>query len=250
MPKLETDSKNRSGGDNTQVTLVTGATGFVGSAIIRQLIKSGYQVRVLIRSISNHLNVENLPVEIVVGDLTDRTSLEKALKGCTSLFHVAADYRLWVPEPEEMYENNLRGTENIMQEAMNAGVKKIVYTSSVATLMPNANRTPANEDCSACLEDMIGHYKRSKFLAEAAVLQLVEERGLPAVIVNPSAPAGPRDVKPTPTGRVIADAVSGRIPAYVNTGLNVVHVDDVAKGHLLALRRGKIGERYILGGHD
>ena len=238
------------GGNNKQVVLVTGATGFVGSAIIRQLIKSGHRVRVLIRSISNHRNVENLPVEIVVGDLTDRTSLEKALKGCTSLFHVAADYRLWVPEPEDMYENNVRGTENIMQEAMNAGVQKIVYTSSVATLMPNANRTPANEDCSACLEDMIGHYKRSKFLAEAAVLELVEERGLPAVIVNPSAPAGPRDVKPTPTGRVIADAVSGRIPAYVKTGLNVVHVDDVAKGHLLALTRGKIGERYILGGHD
>ena len=250
MPKLESDSKNRSDGNNTQIALVTGATGFVGSAIIRQLIKSGHQVRVLIRSISNRLNVENLPVEIFVGDLTDRSSLERALKGCTSLFHVAADYRLWVPEPEDMYENNVRGTQNIMLEALKARVQKIVYTSSVATLMPNANRTSANEDCSACLEDMIGHYKRSKFLAEAAVLQLVEERGLPAIIVNPSAPVGPRDVKPTPTGRVIADAVSGRMPAYVNTGLNVVHVDDVAKGHLLALRRGKIGERYILGGQD
>ena len=250
MPKLETDSKNRSGGNNTQVALVTGATGFVGSAIIRQLIKSGYQVRVLIRSISNHRNVEDLPVEIFMGDLTYRSSLEKALKGCTSLFHVAADYRLWVPEPEDMYENNVRGTENIMLEALKARVHKIVYTSSVATLMPNGNRAPANEDCSACLEDMIGHYKRSKFLAEAAVLKLVEEEDLPAVIVNPSAPAGPRDVKPTPTGRVIADAASGRIPAYVNTGLNVVHVDDVAKGHLLALGRGKIGERYILGGQD
>jgi len=250
MLKLETDSKNRSSGNNTQVALVTGATGFVGSAIIRQLIKSGHQVRVLIRSGSNHYNVENIPVEIVVGDLTDRASLEKALKGCVSLFHVAADYRLWVPEPEEMYENNVRGTQNIMLEALKARVQRIVYTSSVATLMPNGNRTPANEGCTACLQDMIGHYKRSKFLAEAAVLRLIEERGLPAVLVNPSAPVGPRDIKPTPTGRIIADAISGRIPAYVNTGLNVAHVDDVAKGHLLALRRGKIGERYILGGHD
>ncbi len=250
MPKTQTDSKNGSSRNNTQVALVTGATGFVGSAIIRQLLKSGHKVRVLIRSISNHQNIENIPVEIVVGDLTDRTSLEKALKGCTFLFHVAADYRLWVPEPEEMYENNVQGTQNIMLEALKARVQRIVYTSSVATLMPNANGTPANEDCTACLEDMIGHYKRSKFLAEAAVLRLVEERGLPAVIVSPSTPAGPRDVKPTPTGRFIADAVSGRIPAFVNTGLNVAHVDDVAKGHLLALTRGKIGERYILGGND
>jgi len=172
------------------------------------------------------------------------------MRGCDFLFHVAADYRLWVPKPQEMYENNVQGTERVMHEALRAGVRKIVYTSSVATLRLNGNGAPADETCAASLNDMIGHYKRSKFMAEKTVLELIENRGLPAVVVNPSAPVGKGDVKPTPTGRFIADAAAGRMPAYVNTGLNIVHVDDVAKGHVLALEQGKIGERYILGGHN
>jgi dihydroflavonol-4-reductase len=250
MPRIETESERGSNGNDGQMTLVTGATGFLGSAIVRQLIRSGHKVKVLVRPTSDLRNIRDIPVKIVMGDLTNRASLEKALKGCAVLFHVAADYRLWVPDPEEMYRNNVRGTQEIMEEALKAEVRRIIYTSSVATLKLNANGRPTNENSTASLEDMIGHYKRSKFLAEAVVLRLVERRGLPAVIVNPSTPVGPRDVKPTPTGRFIVDAASGRIPAYVNTGLNIVHVDDVASGHLLALRHGKIGERYVLGGHN
>ena len=250
MPRIETESDKGSGGNGGHVTLVTGATGFVGSAVVRQLIQSGHRVRVLVRPTSDLRNIENIPLDIVTGDLTDRVSLQKALDGCVFLFHVAADYRLWVPEPEEMYKNNVIGTLKIMQEAMKAGIRRIIYTSSVATLKLNGNGTPAYENNTASLEDMIGHYKRSKFLAEKEVLRQIATRGLPAVVVNPSTPVGPGDVKPTPTGRFIVDAAAGRMPAYVNTGLNVVHVDDVAKGHLLALRHGRIGERYILGGHN
>ncbi len=250
MPETKTEGDKISGGNGGDVTLVTGATGFVGSAVVRQLIRSEHRVRVLVRPTSDLRNIENLPLDIVTGDLTDRVSLERALDGCQFLFHVAADYRLWVPEPEEMYGSNVGGTREIMREAMKAGVRRIIYTSSVATLKLNRNGQLTDEGCTGSLGDMIGHYKRSKFLAEAVVLELVERQGLPAVIVNPSTPVGPRDVRPTPTGRFIADAAAGRMPAYINTGLNVVHVDDVAKGHLLALRHGKIGERYILGGHN
>jgi dihydroflavonol-4-reductase len=232
------------------MTLVTGGAGFVGSAVVRQLVRSGHRVRVLVRPTSDPRNLRRLPIDMVTGDLTDHRSLKQALTGCDFLFHVAADYRFWVPEPEEMYENNVQGTEKIMREALRAGVRKIIYTSSVATLKLNSNGIPTDENGAASLKDMIGHYKRSKFLAEATVLGLIETRGLPAVVVNPSMPVGPGDIKPTPTGRFIADAVAGRMPAYVNTGLNVVHVDDVAKGHLLALEHGRIGERYILGGHN
>jgi len=182
-----------------------------------------------------------------MGDLTDRPSLDRALSGCSALFHVAADYRLWVPQPREMYETNVTGTRNIMLAAAEAGVTRIVYTSSVATLGSSRDGTPADETTPACLQDMIGPYKRSKFLAEAEVKRLVAEEGLPVVIVNPSTPVGPRDVKPTPTGRIILDAARGRLPVYVDTGLNLVHVDDVAMGHLLAFEAGTIGERYILG---
>ncbi len=228
-------------------TLITGATGFVGSAVLRQLIKSGHSVRALVRSNSDPRNLAGLPVEIITGDLKDRTSLDRALAGCSTLFHVAADYRLWVINPREVYEANVTGTRNIMLAAAVAGVTRIVYTSSVATLGLTPDGSPADENTPASLVDMIGHYKRSKFLAEAEVKRLVEEQGLPVVIVNPSTPVGPRDIKPTPTGRIIVDAVSGRMPAYVDTGLNLVHVDDVAAGHLLALERGKVGERYVLG---
>jgi dihydroflavonol-4-reductase len=231
-------------------TLVTGATGFIGSALVRQLLRVGHQVRVLVRSTSNLRNLEGLPVETVRGDLTERSSLNQALIGCKVLFHVAADYRLWVLEPDKMYESNVAGTRNVMLAAADAGVERIVYTSSVATLGLRPDGLPADEKTPSVLEDMIGHYKRSKFLAEAAVQALVKEQGLPVIIVNPSTPIGPRDIKPTPTGRMIVEAASGRIPAFVNTGLNLVNVDDVAIGHRLALEHGRIGERYILGGEN
>ncbi|MCF8146464.1 MAG: NAD-dependent epimerase/dehydratase family protein [Deltaproteobacteria bacterium] len=244
------EDANRASADRGQVILVTGGAGFVGSAVVRRLVGSGHRVRALIRSTSDSRNLRCLPIDTITGDLTDRHSLKQALRGCDVLFHVAADYRLWVPEPKRMYENNVRGTEKIMEEALKAGVRKIIYTSSVATLRLSGNGAPADETSAASLKHMIGHYKRSKFMAEAAVLRLIETRGLPAVVVNPSTPVGPGDIKPTPTGRFIADAVAGRMPAYVNTGLNIVHVDDVARGHLLALEHGRIGERYILGGHN
>jgi dihydroflavonol-4-reductase len=228
-------------------TLITGASGFVGSAVLRQLLTSGHEVRALIRPKSDRRNLAGLPMEIVSGDITDRRSLDHAMAGCSTLFHVAADYRLWIPNPSEVYETNVTGTRNIMLAAMNAGIKRIVYTSSVATLGLTPDGNPADEDTPVSLKDMIGHYKRSKFLAEAEVKHLADEQGLPVIIVNPSTPVGPRDIKPTPTGRIIIDAVSGRMPAYVDTGLNLVHVEDVAIGHLLALEHGRVGDRYILG---
>ncbi len=228
-------------------TLITGASGFVGSAVVRQLIQAGHSVRALLRPSSDHSNIVGLPVEIVHGDLTHSDSLTAALSDCEALFHVAADYRLWVPRPDEMYEINVTGTRNLMLAAARAGLNRIVYTSSVATLGIASDGNPADEKTPVNLDDMIGHYKRSKFLAEAEVKKLAAEDGLPVVIVNPSTPVGPRDIKPTPTGRVIVDAATGRIPAYVDTGLNLVHVDDVAVGHLLAFERGTIGKRYILG---
>jgi dihydroflavonol-4-reductase len=231
-------------------TLITGASGFVGSAVLRQLIAADHTVRALVRPNSDRRNLAELPVEIVTGDLTDRASLDRALLGCSALFHVAAVYRLWVRQPQEIYEANVNGTHNLMIAAANAGVKRIVYTSSVATLGLTRDGSPADEDTPVSLADMTGHYKRSKFLAEAEVKKLADEQGLPVVIVNPSTPVGPRDIKPTPTGRIIIDALSGRMPAYVDTGLNVVHVDDVAVGHLLAFERGTIGERYVLGARD
>jgi dihydroflavonol-4-reductase len=231
-------------------TLVTGAAGFVGSAVARRLLAAGHQVRALVRPGSDRSNLDGLPVEIVVGDLTDGASLRAALEGCRVLFHVAADYRLWVPDPRAMHAANVDGTVALMRAALDAQVEQIVYTSSVATLGLTRDATPANEDTPVVLGDMIGPYKRSKFLAEREVRRLVDVEGLPAVIVNPSTPVGPRDAKPTPTGRMIVEAGRGRVPAFVNTGLNVVHVDDVAEGHRLALERGRVGVRYILGGEN
>ncbi|HVO15965.1 MAG TPA: hopanoid-associated sugar epimerase [Alphaproteobacteria bacterium] len=230
--------------------LVTGATGFVGSAVARKLLEAGETVRVLARPGSDRRNIVDLKVEVIEGDLRDRASLERALRGCSALFHVAADYRLWVPRPDEIYQANVEGSRNIVLAAAEAGVGRIVYTSSVAVLGLIPGGTPADEATPVTVADMIGHYKRSKFLAEEEIRRLVREEGLPVVIVNPSTPIGPRDVKPTPTGRMIVDAAAGRMPAYVDTGLNVVHVDDVALGHLLAFERGAIGERYILGGEN
>ena len=230
--------------------LVTGATGFVGSAVARALLERGEAVRVLARAESDRRNIEGLAVEVAEGDLRDKASLERACHGCQALFHVAADYRLWVPEPDEIYAANVDGTRALMEAAGETGVARIVYTSSVATLGLKRDASPANEATAVSLADMIGHYKRSKFLAEAGVRRLVAEAGLPAVIVNPSMPVGPRDIKPTPTGRMIVEAARGRIPAFVDTGLNVVHVADVAAGHLAAFERGRLGERYILGGEN
>jgi dihydroflavonol-4-reductase len=238
------------GAANLVTTLVTGATGFVGSAVLRALLRRGEPVRALVRPSSSLRLLEGLAVEIVTGDLGEPASCRAPLRGCDALFHVAADYRLWVPQPAAMYRTNVEGTRELLLAAAAAGVSRIVYTSSVATLGLRADRLPSDEATPAALADMIGHYKRSKFLAEQAVRALVADSGLPVVIVNPSAPVGPADARPTPTGRVLLEAARGRIPAYVDTGLNLVHVDDVAEGHLLAFERGRIGERYILGGDN
>jgi dihydroflavonol-4-reductase len=229
--------------------LVTGATGFVGSAVARALLAAGHRVRVLARPRSDRRNLAGLVVEIAEGALEDAPSLTRAVAGCRYLFHVAADYRLWVPDPAAMFRANVCGTRELMQAALGARVERIVYTSSVATLGLVAGGA-ADEETPSRPEDMIGPYKRSKFAAEAAVRGLVAEHGLPAVIVNPSTPVGPRDRRPTPTGRVILEAARGRLPGFVDTGLNIVHVEDVAAGHLAAIERGRVGERYILGGDN
>lgn len=229
--------------------LVTGASGFVGAAVVRQLLTPERDVRVMIRQGSDRSNVQGLDVEVVTGDLTDHASLRTAVRGCHGVFHVAADYRLWVREPQAMFAANVAGTRALMQAALAADVGRIVYTSSVATLGIRKG-APSDEETPVAFADMIGHYKQSKFLAEGEVRRMREEHDLPVVIVNPSTPIGPRDIKPTPTGRLIVEAAAGRMPAYVDTGLNVVHVEDVAAGHLLAYERGRIGERYVLGGED
>jgi len=230
--------------------LVTGATGFVGAAVARALIAAGRRVRALCRPNSDRRNVSGLDLEIAEGSLEDDASLTNAVGGCGALYHVAADYRLWVRDPQAMYRSNVDGTRALMTAALAVGVERVVYTSSVAVLGLHADGTPSDENTASTLDDMVGPYKRSKFLAEAEVRRLVETRKLPAVIVNPSTPIGPRDIKPTPTGRMIVEAASGRMPAFVDTGLNLVHVDDVARGHLLAEEQGRVGERYILGGEN
>ena len=229
--------------------LVTGATGFVGAAVARALLRHHFRVRVLVRPSSDRANLRDLNVEAVSGDLTDVTSLERAAQGCEALFHVAADYRLGARDPAQLYHNNVEGTRNVLTAAQRANVRRIVYTSSVATVGIPKDGTPGNESTPVALENMIGHYKRSKFLAEEVVRAAAKE-GVPVVMASPSTPVGPGDIKPTPTGQLVLDAAAGRMPAYVDTGLNIVHVDDVAAGHLLAYERGRVGERYILGGED
>jgi len=234
---------------SSRPTLVTGASGFVGAAVARALLAQGRKVRVLLRPQSDRRNIDGLDVEIRLGSLENTASLAAALEGCCALYHVAADYRLWVRDEAPMMRANVEGTRLLMLAALDAGIERIVYTSSVATLGLSPGSI-ADETTPSTLGDMIGPYKRSKFLAEEAVRALIAERQLPAVIVNPSTPVGPRDVKPTPTGRMIVEAASGRMPAFVDTGLNIVHVNDVAAGHLLAEERGRVGERYILGGEN
>ena len=229
--------------------LVTGASGFVGSAVARKLAERGYRVRVLMSKSSPKTNLAGLDAEPVEGDMMDAASMRRAMQGARYLFHVAADYRLWARDPEEIVRNNREGTRNAMEAALAESVEKVVYTSSVATLKPIAGQS-VGEDSRHDEQTAIGAYKRSKVVAERLVEAMIAERTLPATIVSPSTPIGPRDVKPTPTGRILVEAATGRMPAYVDTGLNLAHVDDVADGHLLALDKGKIGERYILGGQD
>lgn len=233
----------------TEPTLLTGATGFVGSAVARALASRGHRLRVLVRPNSDRRNLADLDVEAVVGDLTDPGSLDAAAAGCRFVVHVAADYRIWVPDPRPMLRANIDGTVAMLRAAAAAGAERIVYCSSVAALGLNANGRPADEATPVDQHALISTYKRSKYEAEQAAIELARQ-GVPVVIVNPAAPVGPRDIRPTPTGRMILDAAAGRTPAYVDTGLNVVHVDDVGIGHVLALERGMQGERYILGGEN
>lgn len=230
--------------------LLTGASGFVGSAVLRELLREGFRVRALIRPNSRYGDLIARNVQFVYGDLRERGSLRNACEGCRYLFHVAADYRLSLRDNATVFAVNVNGTRKLMEEAMRAGMERIVYTSSVATLDCRQNGEPADEAATLPIQYADGAYKRSKILAEQLVLDMSGNKGLPVVIVNPSTPVGPRDIRPTPTGKIIVAAASGQVPAYVDTGLNVVHVDDVARGHLAALRLGRIGERYILGGEN
>ncbi len=231
--------------------LITGATGFVGSAVARKLAAEGFAVRALVRPHGRRdRQIAGLGLELAAGDIRDPGSVRDAMRGVRYVFHVAADYRLWAPDPTEIFATNVTGTRIVMEEALRAGVERVVHTSSVATLALRADRSPADESIPLAEDEGIGAYKRSKIAAERLVEAMVRERGLPAVIVNPSTPIGPRDIRPTPTGRIILEAARGKIPGFVDTGLNLVHVDDVADGHLAALRRGVVGERYILGGQN
>lgn len=232
----------------TKLALVTGGNGFVGCHVVRALLDRGDRVRVLARENADLSAVAGLPVEIVRGDLRNFDSVARAVDGCNEVYHVAADYRLWLTDPAPMYATNVNGTENVIRAAVNAGVSRIVYTSTVGALgIPHGG--VGREDTPSSLAEMPGHYKRSKYLAEQAALAAARA-GAPVVIVNPSTPIGALDFKPTPTGRIIVDVLNRRMPAYVETGLNIVDVEDVARGHLLAAERGRIGEKYILGGEN
>ena len=227
-------------------TFVTGATGFIGAGIVRELLRDGREVRVLVRSASNLANLKGLDVEIWEGDLLDSAGLRRGLEGCDVLYHAAADYRLWTPDPAEMYRTNVGGTAAVLEAAMQNHISRVVYTSSVGTLGNPGNGMPGTEDTQVSLADMVGPYKKSKFLAEREAERFAA-RGLPLVIVNPSTPVGPWDIKPTPTGKIIVDFLKRRMPAYLDTGLNLIAVEDCARGHILAEQKGQIGCKYILG---
>ena len=227
-------------------TLVTGGTGFVGRAVVEELLAKGREVRVLARRPDV---LRELEVEVAAGDLRDPEAVAAAVRGCHRVFHVAADYRLWVPDPKAMYAANVQGTRDLLAAAAEAGVERVVYTSTVGALGNPGDGTPGTEATPVTLADMVGHYKRSKFLAEQVVLEFAG-KGLPVVLVHPTAPVGQGDSRPTPTGQIIVDYLKGRMPAYLETGLNLVHVRDVARGHLLAEEKGRVGEKYILGNQN
>jgi len=229
-------------------TLVTGAAGFLGSHVARQLVARGEDVRVLMRPSSNNRAISDLPLEYVTGDLRDPASLERALKGVKRVFHVAADYRLWARRPQEIYDSNVGGTKNLLAAAKASGIEQLIYTSTVATIAVDRPELP-NESTDAKLQEMIGHYKRSKWMAEQEVLRAAKD-GLPAMITMPTTPVGPWDWKPTPTGKIILDFLNGKMPGYVETGLNFVGVEECAAGHLLVSEKGKVGERYLLGAEN
>jgi dihydroflavonol-4-reductase len=231
------------------LAFVTGATGFVGSHVARVLAEQGADLRLLVRSSSDLRNIEDLKAERVTGDLRDAASLKKAVSGCDVVFHVAADYRLWVRDPDEMYRSNVEGTRAILDAARASGVRRVVYTSSVATMGFTSNGHLADESSPVALINMIGHYKRSKFTAEQVAIEAARS-GIDLVIVNPTTPVGERDIKPTPTGRIVVDFMKKKFPAYVDTGLNLVDVTECARGHVSALEKGRSGERYILGGEN
>jgi len=228
---------------------VTGATGFVGSHVAQVLTEKGAELRLLVRPSSNLKNIEGLNAERVIGDLRDPDSLEKAMSGCDAVFHVAADYRLWVRDPEQMYKANVEGTRALLKAAKNSGVRRVVYTSSVATMGFTSNGHMADENSPVSLDNMIGPYKRSKFMAEQVAME-AGRKEMDVVTVNPTTPVGDHDIKPTPTGRIVVDFLKKKFPAYVDTGLNLVDVDECARGHLEAFEKGKSGERYILGGEN
>lgn len=229
-------------------TLVTGAAGFLGSHVTRQLVARGETVRVLMRPSSNNRAISDLPLEYVTGDLRDPNSLQRAMLGIQRVFHVAADYRLWTKDPQQIYDSNLGGTKNLLATAKNAGVERFIYTGTVATIAVDRPQLP-NESTQTTIEEMIGHYKRSKWMAEREVFRAAHD-GLPVVVAMPSTPVGPWDWKPTPTGKIILDFLNGKMPGFVETGLNFVGVEDCAAGHLLVAERGKIGERYLLGAEN
>jgi dihydroflavonol-4-reductase len=227
-------------------TFVTGATGFIGASIVRGLLKDGREVRALVRGGSDTANLAGLDIELWRGDLLDRDSLRQGLKGCNALYHAAADYRLWTRDPRQMYRINVEGTTAVLEAALENGLSRVVYTSSVGTLGNPGDGTPGAEDTPVTLADMVGHYKKSKYLAEREAERFVA-RGLHLVIVNPSTPVGPLDIKPTPTGKIIVDFLRRKMPAYLDTGLNIIAVEDCARGHILAEQKGRVGEKYILG---
>lgn len=232
------------------ICFLTGGTGFLGANLARVLVERGYKVRALVRKGSDWRNLDGLPVETVVGDLTAPASYIQALKGARYVFHVAADYRIWVKNPADMYAANVQGTIDVLSAAGKAGCERIVHCSSVAAIKPPHGTAPSDETCEyACIDEVVSHYKKSKYLADLEARALAA-RGLPVVIVNPAAPIGPYDIKPTPTGRIVVDFMNGRIPSYIDTGFNVVHAEDAAYGHLLAAQKGRAGERYILGGEN
>jgi dihydroflavonol-4-reductase len=231
------------------LAFITGATGFLGSHVARALADNGADLRLLVRQTSNLKNIQDLTADLVTGDLRDPTSLEKGIAGCDVVFHVAADYRLWVRDPEEMYRANVEGTRATLEAARKNGVRRVVYTSSVATMGFTSNGQPADENSPVSLDNMIGPYKRSKFMAERVAIEAARG-GQDVVIVNPSTPVGERDIKPTPSGRIVVDFLKKKFPAYVDTGLNLVDATECARGHIAALEKGKSGERYILGGEN